>query len=233
MANVAGKCLLVEDEPMLADSIRIALIQLGFEQQWCASLAQARQVLWPEGKRPTTDAWQFMLIDRGLPDCDGLDLCIELRKAGYSGGILMLTAQGRPPQRVEGLDAGADDYLAKPFSWDELKARIRALSRRIPAPLAQEEAIWDLDVNNMSVRGPKGWQRLTPLEFRFVSMLIRNEGRIVSRAELLREVWGFTLLPKTRTVDQFLARMRKYFQTEGEPAQHFETVRGVGYKFSK
>jgi DNA-binding response OmpR family regulator len=233
--------LLVEDEPRLADTLKIALRKLEIPARHATTLAAAREQL-------RAAPVELVLLDRALPDGDGLALCEELRARGYAGAILMLTAQGQVEARVQGLDAGADDYLAKPFSWSELEARIRALARRNrrPAPMAgaatdagapvatdarAQPPLWTLEPERLRILGPPGWVELTPLEFKLASRLIRASGAIVTRDELLKDVWGFTLLPKTRTVDHFLGRLRKHFERNPEEPDHFLTVRGAGYRF--
>jgi two-component system KDP operon response regulator KdpE len=224
--------LLVEDEPNLARALQIALEKLGIGVEHAPTLRAARAAF--SRAKP-----ELILLDRGLPDGDGLDLCARLRDDGFRGAILVLTAAGRPDERVRGLESGADDYLAKPFSWDELTARVRALARRL-APEARaaaspsekpESAPWDRDESRLRILGPAGWVQLTPLEFKLASHLMAKGGAIVTRDELLKEVWGFTLLPKTRTVDHFLGRLRKLFEEDAENPRHFLTVRGAGYRF--
>ncbi len=144
--------------------------------------------------------------------------------------------------RVTGLTAGADDYLPKPFSWQELEARIRVLARRREGfsisqagganPEITKNPLWLLDEGRLRVFGPRGWVMLTPLEFKLAARLIRAGGEIVTRDDLLKNVWGFTLLPKTRTVDHFLGRLRKLFEANPEQPRHFLTVRGAGYRFT-
>ena len=148
---------------------------------------------------------------------------------------------GRCRARVVGLNQGADDYLPKPFSWDELEARIRAFLGRFPMrPAAADHAeppnpalaCWKLDEYRLRIQGPRGeWIDLTPLEYKLASRLIGASGTIVTRDRLLKDVWGFTLLPKTRTVDHFLGRLRKHFEENPETPKHFITVRGAGYRF--
>ena len=229
--------LLVEDEAHLARALKIALRKLGLEPRHATTLAQAREEL----KAGSAD---FLLLDRALPDGDGLDLCRELRAQGYSGTILMLTARGDTPDRIEGLVSGADDYLPKPFSWEELGARILALYRRASLAAGQAHAqapgkpgvgdeTWACDPDRLRVKGKEGWVELTPLEYKLAAHLIAADGAIVGRDDLLKHVWGFTLLPKTRTVDHFLGRLRKHFEKNPEDPKHFLTVRGAGYRFSR
>jgi two-component system catabolic regulation response regulator CreB len=230
--SLFGSALLLEDEPHLAETLKIALRKLEIPTRHSTTLQDARTKL-------ATKPVEFLLLDRTLPDGDGLELCGELRAAGFSGVILMLTARGQVEERVQGLNAGADDYLSKPFSWNELEARIRALARRsatAPAPAASAtpaQETWLLEPDRLRILGPapRGWVELTPLEFKLASRLIEASGAIVTRDELLKDVWGFTLLPKTRTVDHFLGRLRKHFERNPEDPDHFLTVRGAGYRF--
>ena len=228
MSRAFKSVLLVEDEVNLARAITVAFKKLGVALKHATTLHQARELfsqLVPE----------LIVLDRQLPDGDSIELCRELRAGGYLGAILMLTARGQVEDRVEGLTAGADDYLAKPFSWEELQARIIALSRRHFAPRMSDAPAdaWEQDVDRLRIRGAKGWVELTPLEFKLATHLMAAEGAIVSRESLLKHVWGFTLLPKTRTVDHFLGRLRKLFEANAEEPRHFITVRGAGYRFER
>ena len=224
--------LLVEDERNLAQALRIALKKLGIKAEHVVNLAGARKALAGEGGRP-----ELVLLDRNLPDGDGLDLCRELRSTGYRGIILMLTAIGQTEERVKGLMTGADDYLPKPFSWEELSARLHALARRKTQQQEQtaakpaEDSLWSIDASRLRILGPLGWKELTPLEFKLAKHLMDASGAIVGRDELLKRVWGFTLLPKTRTVDHFMGRLRRLFEKDAEAPTHFLTVRGAGYRF--
>jgi DNA-binding response OmpR family regulator len=223
-----ARAVLVEDEARFADTLIIALSRRGIRTDHASTLAAGRQLL--SEVRP-----ELVILDRNLPDGDGLELCRELRMKGYDGSILVLTALGQTEDRVKGLYEGADDYLPKPFSWDELEARIAALERRqfklSGGAKAAPGGLWHLDEKRLRVLGPKGWAELTPLEFKLASHLIRAHGEIVTRDDLLKNVWGFTLLPKTRTVDHFLGRLRKMFEADPEAPKHFITVRGAGYRF--
>lgn len=232
MAEDVGfqRALLVEDETALAAALKIALGRLKIpEILHSTTLADARATL--EGK-----PCDLLILDRNLPDGDGLELCGELRKDGYRGSILCLTAKGEPDDRIAGLDSGADDYLPKPFHWEELAARLRALSRRrdpeATRAITEPKKLWKLDPARLRILGPKGWVELTPLEYKLATHLIQANGAIVSREELLKEVWGFRFLPKTRTTDYFLGRLRKYFEKNPDEPRYFLTVRGAGYRFS-
>lgn len=223
--------LLLEDEENLSVALKIAMKRLGISCKHASTLEQARKLL-DQGSKP-----EFMLLDRAVPDGDGLDLCREARATGFQGAILILTAAGETRDRVTGLNCGADDYLPKPFSWDELEARVTALSRRCrsmasaPSTPSPEPSIWTLDRGRLRVLGPSGWVGLTPLEFKLASRLVDAKGTILTREDLLKNVWGFKFLPKTRTVDHFMGRLRKHFEKDPEQPRHFLTVRGAGYRF--
>ncbi len=219
---MSARALLVEDEVQLGAAIEIGLARLQLTFRRATTLQEARALI-------AAETFDFILLDRTLPDGDGLSICDELRARGSRIPILVLSARGEVRERVEGLTRGADDYLPKPFSWDELRARINALFRR--APPTPESPAWQLDPKRLEVTGPEGTRRLTPLEFKLAARLICAPGEIVSRDVLLKEVWGFSLLPKTRTVDYFLSRLRKNFERNPEDPRHFLTIRGAGYQF--
>ncbi|HTL11076.1 MAG TPA: response regulator transcription factor [Bdellovibrionota bacterium] len=222
------RALLVEDEKALGQALQVAVQELGIVTRLSRTLAEARASF--EKGEP-----DLLVLDRTLPDGDGLTLCRELRERGFAGAVLMLTARGAATDRVDGLDAGADDYLPKPFSWDELAARVRALARRVPfrSGQASSEGPWAMDDSRLRIMGPLGWVALKPLEFKLARCLIEAEGKILGRDDLLRRVWGFTLIPKTRTVDHFMGRLRKRFESDPEQPRHFQTVRGAGYRFQR
>jgi two-component system alkaline phosphatase synthesis response regulator PhoP len=230
------RALLVEDEENLATTIEVALKKLGIIVEHVSTIADAKKCI-------LANPPALLVLDRTLPDGDGLTLCSDIR-SNFKGMVLMLTARGEVKDRVQGLHAGADDYLPKPFSWLEFEARIVALSRRqtqfsAAAPTVVENIpeAWHIDPDRLRVLKPSAagteWVVLTPLEFKLASHLISAKGAIVTREDLLKDVWGFTLLPKTRTVDHFLGRLRKYFEANPEEPKHFLTVRGAGYRFER
>lgn len=230
MNELFTSALLIEDERNLIVALEIALSKLKIPTRHASTIMDAEKLI--EAQTP-----DFILLDRSLPDGDGLELCASLRDQGFVGTILVLTARGETDDKIKGLNAGADDYLSKPFSWEELDARIRALARRRPVPSSEARkkaaspALWTLDPQRQRIFAHGGWVELTQLEYKLAAQLISAEGAILTRDDLLKDVWGFTLLPKTRTVDHFLGRLRKYFEENPEKPRHFLTVRGAGYRF--
>ncbi|NCN42718.1 response regulator transcription factor [bacterium] len=227
------KVLLVEDERHLATAIKVALEKLNLSVDHCTTLEEAQEKL-------ITTEYDLCLLDRMLPDGDGIDLCQEIKATSNAPMILILSAKGEVEDRIEGLDEGADDYLPKPFSYQELEARIKALQRRFtkatilpfrPKSGAESIPLWSNDPKNLRVFGHKGWVELTQLEHKLLTKFLEHPGSALSRDALLKDVWGFQWLPKTRTVDFFMSRIRRSFELDPEKPKHFITVRGVGYRF--
>jgi DNA-binding response OmpR family regulator len=170
-----------------------------------------------------------------LPKLSGYEICRKMRSDGMHTPILMLTARGDEGDRVLGLDLGADDYVSKPFSLRELMARVRALLRRArPAPpLLNELQVNDATIDFRSYEAHKGGEpfEMTRREFQVLRVLASRPGEVISRSELLDQVWGLDAYPTTRTVDNHVASLRvKLESSPAEPA-HILTVRGVGYKW--
>ena len=170
-----------------------------------------------------------------MPRLDGFALASELRRLGRGAPILMLTAKGQVEDRVRGLDSGADDYLVKPFSGDELLARTRALLRRrsgprggTPDPLRLGEAT--VDFVRMQARGPRGPVHLTAKEFALLRLLAEAAGEPVTRERFLDVVWGVAAFPTTRTVDTHVASVRSKLEPDPEHPRFLKTVHGVGYR---
>jgi DNA-binding response OmpR family regulator len=177
----------------------------------------------------------LVILDLMLPRLSGYELCRRVRAESLTVPILMLTARGEEADRVLGLDLGADDYVKKPFSVRELMARIRALLRRAhpPKPLPDELRFEDVIVDFRRFEASRGGKalELTPKEFGVLRVLASRLGEVVTRDELLDQVWGFENYPTTRTVDNHLAQLRaKLEKNPAEPA-HLLTVHGVGYKW--
>ena len=177
----------------------------------------------------------LIILDLMLPTLSGYEICRKLRDEGNAVLILMLTARGEEADRILGLDLGADDYVTKPFSVRELKARVRALLRRSDAQSVPPDTLsfGDVDVDFPQYHARKGGEpvEMTPKEFGVLRYLAARAGKVVSRYELLEEVWGYGKFPTTRTVDNHIAALRAKLEIDpGEP-RYLQTVHRVGYKF--
>jgi DNA-binding response OmpR family regulator len=166
------------------------------------------------------------IVDRRLPDGDGLDVLRAIRTRGDDLLVVMLTARGEITDRVEGLDLGADDYIAKPFSFDELLARVRArLRARSDQASVLTSTQIELDLRTRRARGPAGEVELTQREFTLLETFLRHRGQVLSREQLISQVWGMDFDPGTNLVDVYVGYLRRKL---GEGA--IETVRGAGYR---
>ncbi len=234
-ADDQAMCLLVvEDDVKLAhglcrnlemDGFRVSALHTGEEA--LAALAD------PD---PTCD---LLILDIMLPGIDGLEVCRRLRSQGNHVPILFLTARGSDADRVLGLQLGADDYLTKPFVVEELILRVRGILRRAawsrtPALTGPVVRIGDLELDMTTMRAQTrgGPASLTEREVMLVRFFAENDGRVLTRGELLERVWGYTFDTSTRTLDTFVHRLRKHFEDDPRHPRHFHTVRGVGYRFT-
>ena len=176
----------------------------------------------------------LVLLDIMMPKLDGFAVCAELRRRGRSEPILMLTAKGQVEDRVTGLDVGADDYLVKPFSTDELLARVRALLRRTQhgAKTVRELKLGDVRIDLAQLRAWRGWSELhlTAKEFAVLRLLAEAEGEPVSRERFLDLVWGYGAFPTTRTVDTHIGSLRAKIEPHPDQPKWIKTVHGVGYR---
>jgi DNA-binding response OmpR family regulator len=217
------RVLVVEDDEALAD----LLVRTLLRAHWAADIA-------PNGRSALsalqTSEYGLVVLDLGLPDVDGVEVCRRWRAAGGRAPILILTARGAVPDRVAGLDAGADDYLAKPFEPEELLARLRALARREPAPLAPVLRLGDLalDPATHEVRRSGELIALSPREYALLEYMLRNPHRVVSRTRLMEHVWDDNFDPVANAVEVLVSRVRRKVDTPGR-APLFQTVRGAGY----
>jgi DNA-binding response OmpR family regulator len=178
----------------------------------------------------------LIILDIMIPKMDGFALCRKLRAEGNATPVLMLTAKGEEPDKIRGLDIGADDYVTKPFSLPELLARVRALLRRTPerAPKSPPDSlrIGDVSLNFKKYEATKGdaAMNLSPKEFGILGYLASRAGEVVTRDELLDEVWGYDLYPTTRTVDNHIAQLRAKIEENPADPRFLVTVHGIGYK---
>jgi DNA-binding response OmpR family regulator len=177
----------------------------------------------------------LIILDLMLPKLSGYELCRKVRGEGLTTPILMLTARGEEADRVLGLDLGADDYVTKPFSVRELLARVRALLRRAnpPQSLPDESRFDDVVINFRSYEARKGEKpiEMTRKEFGVLRLLAARAGEVVTRDDLLNEVWGYENYPTTRTVDNHISLLRAKLEPDPSAPRHLLTVHGVGYKF--
>jgi DNA-binding response OmpR family regulator len=219
------RLLLVEDEPEIQDFLKQPLADAGYEVDTANDGRTAVQLA--SGKK-----YDVLIVDLGLPDQDGIDLILQLRRSGISSPVLILSARRSVDDRVKGLEQGGDDYLTKPFAVAELLARLRNLLRR-NLPTSEEATrlrVLDLELDFISRRASRGEEvlNLSPQEFVLLTYLCRHAGRVVTRSMLLSEVWGMRFQPNTNVVDVHIYRLRGKVDTEGhEPL--IKTLRGIGY----
>jgi two-component system OmpR family response regulator len=218
------RVLIVEDDLQTAAYIRDAInggCQVVLAADGEAGLARAKQ-----------DVFDVLVVDRMLPKLSGLDMVRALREADILTPVLFLTAMSAIADRVEGLEAGGDDYLVKPFSLAELKARIAALARRpvLQTRQATMLSVGDLVLDRLDRSARRGERQidLLPLQFKLLELLILNEGQVVTRAMLLERVWGFSFDPRTNIVETHISHLRAKIDTPGQ-ASLIATVRGAGY----
>ncbi len=221
--------LVIEDDPAilrgLADNLKFESYTVLTASAGDAGLALARE------KKP-----DLLILDLMLPGLSGYEVCRKLRTEGNQLPILMLTARGEEADRILGLDLGADDYVTKPFSIRELLARVRALLRRAqPAKPNEPDELQfgDVVVDFRSYEARKAGQplELTRKEFGVLRYLASRAGEVLSRDELLNEVWGYERYPTTRTVDNHIASLRAKIERDPANPEYLRTVHGVGYKF--
>jgi len=224
--------MLVEDEIHLARGICFNLEQEGCRVSHFETGEKALKTL-------EVEHFELVILDVMLPGMDGFEVCRALRKLDPRVPVLMLTARSEDTDRVAGLENGADDYLTKPFNLVEFLLRVKGMLRRSswyrPEPVEEAYRFGDNEVFLLSYRArtAQGEIDLTEMEVRVLSLFFQKEGEIIPRGELLHSVWGYTSDTETRTLDNFIVRLRKYFEPDPGKPVHFQTMRGVGYRFSR
>jgi two-component system response regulator MprA len=217
--------LLVEDDPAVRGAVERALRHAGHRPTLATDGVRALE-------EATAGPFDAVILDLGLPRLDGLEVSRRLRAAGNRVPILMLTARAAIADRVEGLDAGADDYLVKPFALDELLARLRAMERRAPAngQTRGELRFGDLVIDRDAItcfRGAREIQ-LSRTEYLLLELLMANQGKVLSRDLIFDKVWGYNFGPESNSLDVYIGYLRRKLEAAGEP-RIIHTVRGVGY----
>jgi DNA-binding response OmpR family regulator len=221
------RILIVEDETPMRTALADLLAGEGYRPLTAADGESGLQ-------RALAEKPDLILLDVMLPKLDGFAVCAELRRLANDVPVLMLTAKGQIEDRVTGLDAGADDYLVKPFSTNELLARVRALLRRVerkiksPASLTLGET--EIDLARQTAKRDKKDIHLTAKEFAMLRLLAEAEGGPVTRERFLDLVWGYTAFPTTRTVDNHVASLRAKLEPDPDHPRWIKTVHGVGYR---
>jgi len=222
--------LLVEDELHIAQGIIFNLEEEGYRVLHAESGEEALQLA-------DSHTLAVVVLDLMLPGIDGIEVCRQLRHRDDRLPILMLTAKGEEYDRVKGLSAGADDYLTKPFSLNEFLLRVKGMLRRSRWYRSEEQPeLLEFGANRVDLAEGTaltagGELTLTEQELKLLRAFAEREGKLVERAELLQAAWGMAPDTETRTLDNFIVRLRKYFESDPAEPRHFLTVRGRGYRF--
>jgi len=229
-----SRLLLVEDDEHLAEGLAFNLVNQGYEVETVGTGEDA--LLATE-----RSSFDLILLDIMLPGIDGLEVVRRLRREGRSLPVLVVTAKDRADDVIAGLDAGADDYITKPFDLDEVLARVRgALRRRAWSRSATGDAEpsrlqygrWTIDFATFAATDAEGHeQRVTVTELAMLRLFARRPGEVISRETFLREVWGRTGTLETRTVDNFVRKLRQAFEPQPAQPRHIVSARGAGYRF--
>ena len=232
------RLLVVEDEAHLADGIRFNLELEGYEVETIDDGRVAATRVAPED--PREPALDLVILDVKLPGLDGFEIVERMRQSGNFTPVLMLTAKSLPEDVVQGLEAGADDYLPKPFDLPVLLARVKGLIRRRDwtrggTPTLEGVRIGDSEVDFRTFEIRRGGETipLTLLEAMLLKLLVQNRGQVVSKREILEKVWNLDPDTETRAVDNFVMRLRRHLGDDPRSPRHLETVRGAGYRLKE
>jgi DNA-binding response OmpR family regulator len=220
------RILIVEDEPSIALALDDDLRREGYETEVAADGDTAAQ-------KARSQEWDLILLDVMLPGKDGFEVCRELRLAGIRTPVLMLTARTHEAEKVLGLELGADDYVTKPYSARELRARVKALLRRSAAPTAEVYRFGDaeLDLSRCELRRGGKVVELTTLEYKLLAAFVKRAGHVLTREQLLDQVWGPGTHVTDRVVDNQVNNLRKKIEPEPDRPRYLVALRGLGYRF--
>ncbi len=220
------RVLIVEDDPSIARMVKDNLVHDGYE---------ARSI--SDGKNAIREIRAFVpdiiLLDLVLPGADGFEICRAVNQNSTRIPIIVISARGKTGDKIRALELGADDYLTKPFRFDELLARMHAVLRRTD-PETEGLCLGDIQIDFHKMRATKGKApfTLTDREFEVLRLLFNNRNRVVTRDELLRCAWGYSEIPLTRTVDQFISRLRSKIEPDPHHPRYLHTVYGDGYRLT-
>ncbi|HUF51743.1 MAG TPA: response regulator transcription factor [Longimicrobiales bacterium] len=220
------KILVIDDDPLIIEFVRRGLVEDGYTVDSAVSGSEGLLCA-------RMGSYDAVILDVGLPDTSGFNIAQEMRREGDATPILMLTARSGTDNLVQGLDAGADDYLTKPFDLRELRARLRALTRRGGSTRTEEVVLGGLTLDRLSheVRAGERALRLTPKEYRLLEYFMLRPGETISRTELLEKVWEMNFDPQSNIVDVHVARLRQKLKRY-TPSPLLETVRGFGFRLT-
>ena len=225
---MSSRILIVEDEPGIGFALENDLRIEGYEVTLVTDGAEA-------SRRARSEPFDLIVLDVMLPNKDGLEVCREIRHAGLTMPILMLTAKALEAEKILGLDVGADDYVTKPFSPRELRARIRAMLRRTVAPEPGKDVHrfgrCELDLGRFELRREGRRVEATHTELKLLGAFLRGRGRVLTRECLLDEVWGSGVFVTDRVVDNHIVALRKKIEDDPSAPRFLISIRGVGYRF--
>ncbi len=221
------RVLVVEDEPAIADFIVRGLTEQGYAVDRAADGVAALDIL-------AVGTFDVVLLDIMLPKMNGLEVCRRMRENGVKTPVLMLTARDAIEDRVRGLDTGADDYLVKPFAFEELVARVRALSRREPQVTDALLRIGDLALDTTTRQASRGGRNieLTAKEYALLEYLMRNPSRVLTRTMISERVWNYETFNVANVIDVYIGHLRRKID-DGEEVKLIHTVRGAGYRIAE
>ncbi|MES2691678.1 MAG: response regulator transcription factor [Bacteroidota bacterium] len=234
METVEKHILLVEDEIGLAETLKFNLECDGY------SVVMAHDGLTATGML-STDKYDAVILDVMLPEVDGYHVCKQFRTTNTQTPVIFLTSRGSSAERIQGLRLGANDYMVKPFEYDELLLRIKNLTQNsyTTSTASPETSLFSfgkctIDFDTMTAKGMSGNElALSKIEFQMMKFFIMNKDRVVTREEIYKNIWGYKNkeIPNSRTLDNFVVALRKYFEKEPSSPKHIISVRGMGYKF--
>ncbi len=223
------RILLVEDEASIRNTIKLNLELSDYEVVAAENGSDAMDLV-------SNQHFDLLILDVMLPDMDGFQICEQIRLSDFETPIIFVTARNTGEDRIKGLKLGGDDYLTKPFEFEELELRIQKLLQRAGKVQKEETSVYTFGNNEVNFKtyeahGQQGEFMLTKKEAMLLKLLIDRKNQVVSRRQILQSVWGYDVFPSTRTIDNFILSFRKYFEEDPKNPKYFISVRGVGYKF--